>query len=71
MPCAWSALAPRECRCATEINVDLPQHWPRSHCFSAHCVPLVRKQESLLVMVSPLFPPLIKGGQGGSTRCGG
>jgi hypothetical protein len=40
MPYAWSAVAPRECRCATEINVDLPQHWPRIHCFSAHCVPL-------------------------------
>ena len=32
---------------------------------------LVQNQGTLLAMVSPLFPPLIKGGQGGFTRCGG
>jgi len=44
---AWIASAPREFRRATEINVDLPQYWPRIHFFSDHRVPLANLRDDL------------------------
>ena len=48
MPHARIALAPRACRRATVINLDLPQHWSRIHCVSAHRVPLRNLRNDLL-----------------------